>query len=100
MRNEKVNRQCNNFGPKKCQRHPKPPKYAGNTQISRFGNFGPFGLKFTQNVRNEKVNRQCSNLNCKGGVLVLVMGLFCDKDAAVMFEAEVEHGATEHVTIY
>ena len=51
-------------------------------------------------MRNEKVNRQCNNLNCKGGVLVLVMGLFCDKDAAVMFEAEVEHGATEHVTIY
>ena len=27
------------------------------------------------------------------------MGLFCDKDAAVMYEAEVEAGATEHVTI-
>ena len=24
------------------------------------------------------------------------MGLFCDKDAAVMFETEVEHGVTEH----
>ena len=36
---------------------------------------------------------------CKGGVLVLVMGMVCDKDAAAMFEAEVEHGATEHVTI-
>ena len=36
---------------------------------------------------------------CKGGVPVLVMGMVCDKDAAAMFEAEVEHGATEHVTI-
>ena len=34
---------------------------------------------------------------CKGGVLVLVMGMVCDKDTAVMFEAEVEHGVTEHV---
>ena len=36
---------------------------------------------------------------CKGGVPVLVMGMVCDKDAAAMFEAEVEHGATEHVTM-
>ena len=26
--------------------------------------------------------------------------MVCDKDTAAMFEAEVEHGATEHVTIY
>ena len=30
----------------------------------------------------------------------MVMGMVCDKDTAAMFEAEVEHGATEHVTIY
>ena len=29
----------------------------------------------------------------------MVMGMVCDKDTAAMFEAEVEHGATEHVTI-
>ena len=34
-----------------------------------------------------------------GGVLALVMGMVCDKDAEAMFEAEVEHGATEHVTM-
>ena len=29
----------------------------------------------------------------------MVMGMVHDKDTAAMFEAEVEHGATEHVTI-
>ena len=64
VHNQKVNWQCNNFGPEKGQPHPKTP---GNTQISCFGNFDPLGLKFSQNVRNQKVNWQCNNFGLKKG---------------------------------
>ena len=39
-----------------------PPR---NAQIRRFGNFGPFELKFSQNVRSQKVNWQCNNFGPK-----------------------------------
>ena len=41
------------------------PKTLKNAQMMGFGRFGPFGLKFSQNVRNQKVNWPCNNFGPK-----------------------------------
>ena len=40
---------------------------AKKTPKTRICNFGPFRLKFSQNVRNRKVNWQCNNFRPKKG---------------------------------